>query len=91
MASPNGGSDVELPSDVESEVQQVEAGSDGELQLPSDVESERLDDAQALSEYCSCKMRCASKFEPDQVEHHRNELLKDTANRHRGSSPRPQG
>ena len=67
MASPNGGSDVELPSDVESEVQQVEAGSDGELQLPSDVESERLDDAQALSEYCSCKMRCASKFEPDQL------------------------
>ena len=82
MASETEGSEVELPSDVESMPPDV--GSEtGSVQLPSDVESEPIAEvAAAPSAHCTCRLRCHLKFDDAIVEHQRNEFLKDTANRH---------
>ena len=82
MASAGEESEFELPSDVESEVPGVEDDAQSDLvQLPSDVESEVQEVSAASSLHCSCKLRCQLQFDKATVEHHRNELLKDTANR----------
>ena len=77
MASGNEESSVGLPSDVESDPQH-DGGSS--VELPSDVES--MPPVNECPSPCTCKLQCALKFDPGQVDCHRNELLKDLPNRH---------